>query len=51
MSNVLLSKRFQSEIDLLRLQRQRAENEAALRQAKFDLREAKVAEAEYRGSL
>ena len=51
MSNVPLSKRFQLEIDLLRLERQAEEISAALRQAKFDLREAKVAEAEYRGSF
>ena len=43
--------RFQLEMDLLRLERQAEEAEAALRQAKFDLREAKVAEAEYRGSF
>lgn len=41
----------QLELLLLRLQRQTAENAAALRQAKFDLREAKVAEAEYAGSF
>ena len=43
--------RFQLEIGLLRLERQVEEAKAALRQAKFDLREAKVAEAEYRGSF
>lgn len=41
----------QLEMLLLKLQRQTAENEAALRQAKCDLREAKVAEAEYAGSF
>lgn len=51
MSNVSLSKRFQLEIELLRLERQIAENQAALRQAKYDLREAKAAEAEYSGSF
>ena len=51
MRNIPLNERFQLEIDLLRLERQRAGNEAALRQAKFDLREAKVAEAEYHGSF
>ena len=43
--------RYQSEINLLRLEQQVEENNADLRQAKFDLREAKVAEAEYRGSF
>lgn len=43
--------RYQLEIDLLRLEQQVEESNAALRQAKFDLREAKVAEAEYRGSF
>ena len=43
--------RFQLEIDLLRLERQIAENNAALGQAKYDLREAKAAEAEYGGSF
>ena len=43
--------RYQLEIDLLRLGQQVEENNADLRQAKFDLREAKVAEAEYRGSF
>ena len=43
--------RYQSEINLLRLEQQAEVAKAALRQAKFDLREAKVAEAEYRGSL
>lgn len=51
MCNIPLNERFQQEIGLLRLERQRVENEAALRQAKFDLREAKAAEAEYRGSF
>lgn len=43
--------RFRLETDLLRLERQVEENKAALRQAKFDLREAKVAAAEYGGSF
>lgn len=47
----LIQDRFRLETDLLRLERQAEENKAALRQAKFDLREAKVAEAEYRGSF
>lgn len=54
MSNTSLSKiqeRHQLEILYLRLQRQTEENEAALRQAKFDLREATVAQAEYGGSF
>ena len=38
-------------ISLLRSERQQSEQEAALRQAKFDLREAKVAQAEYSGSF
>ena len=46
-----IQERFQSEMDFLRLEQQAEEAEAALRQAKFDLREAKVAEAEYRGSF
>lgn len=47
----LIQDRFRLETDLLRLERQAEENKAALRQAKFDLREAKVAEAEYRSSF
>lgn len=43
--------RFQLELDFLRLERQVEENQAALRQAKFDLREAKVAAAEYGSSF
>ena len=43
--------RFQLEIDLLRLERQVEEAKAALRQGKFDLREAKVAQSEYAGSF
>lgn len=43
--------RYQLEITLLRLERQFEAAEAALRQGKFDLREAKVAEAEYSGSF
>lgn len=46
-----IQNRFRLETDLLRLERQAEESKAALRQAKFDLREAKVAEAEYRGSF
>lgn len=46
-----LRQRHQLEMLLLRLERQTEENEFALRQAKFDLREAKVAEAEYGGSF
>lgn len=42
---------FQLKMELLRLEGQIAESSATLRQAKFDLREAKVAEAEYRGSF
>lgn len=43
--------RFQLEIGLLRVERQVEEAKAALRQAKFDLREAKVAQSEYAGSF
>jgi len=43
--------RFQLEIGLLRLERQVEEAKAALRQAKFDLREAKVTQSEYAGSF
>ena len=43
--------RYQAEIDLLRLKQQVEESNAALRQAKFNLREAKVAHAEYAGSF
>lgn len=47
----MITTRFRLETDLLRLERQVEENKAALRQAKFDLREAKVAETEYKGSF
>ena len=43
--------RFQLEIEFLRLERKIAETGIALRQAKYDLREAKIAEAEYGGSF
>ena len=43
--------RFQLEMNLLRLERQAEEVKAALRQGKFDLREAKVAQSEYAGSF
>lgn len=43
--------RFHLETSLLRLEQQTEENKAALRQAKHDLRDAKVAEAEYQGSF
>ena len=43
--------RFRLETHLLRLEHQTAENEAALRQAKYDLREANAAEVEYGGSF
>lgn len=43
--------RFQLETHLLRLEQQMVENESALRQAKFNLREAKVTQAEYSGSF
>lgn len=46
-----IQSRYQLEIDLLRLERQAEETKAALRQGKFDLREAKVAQAEYAGSF
>ena len=42
---------FDLQISLLRLDRQMAEAETALRQAKYNLREAKVAQAEYGGSF
>ncbi len=46
-----IQERFLLETSLLRFGRRRVENEAALRQAKFDLREANAREAEYRGSI
>ena len=46
-----MQERFLLEIDLLRLERQAEEAKAALRQAKFDLRDAKVAQSEYAGSF
>lgn len=42
---------FDLQISLLRLDRQMAEAENALRQAKYNLREAKVVQAEYGGSF
>lgn len=54
MDNPILNQirdRYLLETSLLRLHRQQEENEAALRQAKFDLREAKVAHIEYGGSF
>lgn len=42
---------YDLQISLLHLERQLAETEATLRQAKFDLREAKVAQAEYAGTF
>jgi hypothetical protein len=42
---------FDLQISLLQLDRQMAEAETALRQAKYNLREAKVAQAEYGGSF
>ena len=47
----LIQKCHGLEISLLRLERQIEENKAALQQAKFDLREAKIAQAEYSGSF
>ena len=38
---------FDLQISQLRLERQQSRLDAALRQAKFDLREAKIAQAEY----
>jgi len=49
MNATILEQRHQLEMLLLRLERQTEENESALRQAKFDLREAKAAEVEYGG--
>lgn len=43
--------RYRLEVQLLRLKQQMARSEDALRQAKFDLREAKVAQLEYGGSF
>ena len=43
--------RYCLEVQLLRLKQQLARSEDALRQAKFDLREAKVAQLEYGGSF
>lgn len=47
----LIQKRFDLDLALLRANRAKQTAEAALRQAKFDLRETKVAEAEYSGSF
>ena len=41
-----IQSRYQLDIGLLRMERQRTENDTALRQAKFDLREAKAAQVE-----
>ena len=46
-----IQNRFQLESELLLLERQMEDNKAALRQAKFDLREATMAQAEYSGSF
>lgn len=43
--------RFHLEISLLHLERQIEETKAAIRQAKYDLRQANVAQAEYSGSF
>jgi len=43
--------RFQLETSLLRLKQQLSRSEDTLRQAKFNLREAKVTQAEYSGSF
>lgn len=51
MSSAAQNERYQSEIELLRLERQAEENKAALRQAKHDLREAQTAQALYSGSF
>jgi len=51
MSTMPLNERFQLEIDLLRLERQYEAAEAALRQGKFDLREAKQEQILYNGSF
>ena len=42
---------FDLQISQLRLERQQSRLDAALRQAKFDLREAKIAQAEYGSTL
>jgi len=42
-----LREHFDLQISLLRLERQQSQQEAALRQAKYDLREAKIAQTEY----
>lgn len=48
---VQIQDRYCLEVQLLRLKQQLARSEEALRQAKFDLREAKVAQLEYSGSF
>ena len=47
----LTQKRFYLDLALLRANRAKQVVEATLRQAKYDLREAKVAETEYPGSF
>lgn len=47
----IIQKRFDCDLALLRANRKQAQAQAALRQAKFDLREAKAAQLEYGGSF
>ena len=47
----IVQKRFDCDLALLRANRKQAQAQAALRQAKFDLREAKAAQLEYGGSF
>ena len=47
----IIQKRFDCDFALLRANRKQAQAQAALRQAKFDLREAKAAQLEYGGSF
>ena len=47
----IIQKRFDCDLALLRSKRKQAQAQAALRQAKFDLREAKAAQLEYGGSF
>ena len=47
----IIQKRFDWDLALLRANRKQAQAQAALRQAKFDLREAKAAQSEYGGSF
>ena len=47
----MIQQRFDLELSLLQTQRRKAAAKAALKQAKFDLREAQIAQTEYSGSF